>query len=64
MKIVKLLPWSRSWSWHSFPLLATSGGTVTIKDQVLAWKIKKAIEPSVTVGDAIQNAIAKWPESI
>ena len=36
----------------------------TLKDQVLAWKIKKAIGQSATVGDAIQNVIAKWPESM
>lgn len=36
----------------------------TLKDEVLAWKIKKAIEQSITVGDAIQTVIAKWPESL
>jgi hypothetical protein len=45
-------------------IISTHDHVHTLKDQVLAWKIKKAIEPSVTVGDAIQNAIAKWPESI
>lgn len=31
---------------------------------MLAWKIKKAVEKSITVGDANQDAIAKWPGSI
>jgi hypothetical protein len=35
----------------------------TIKDDVLARKIKKAAEQGVTVGGAIQNVIASWPES-
>jgi hypothetical protein len=35
----------------------------TLKDEVLAWKIKKAVEEGGTVGGAIQNVIAKWPES-
>lgn len=38
--------------------------SIPLKDEVLAWKIKKAVEQSITVGDAIQNVIAKWPESI
>jgi hypothetical protein len=45
-------------------IMSTHDHVHTLKDQVLAWRIKKAIEQSVTVGDAIQNAIAKWPESI
>jgi hypothetical protein len=45
-------------------IISTHDHVHTLRDQVLAWKIKKAIEQSVTVGDAIQNALAKWPESI
>jgi hypothetical protein len=36
----------------------------TLKDEVLAWKVKKAVEEGVTVGGAIENVIAKWPEII
>lgn len=36
----------------------------TLKDEMLARKIKEATEQGVTVGGAIQNVIAKWPESI
>jgi hypothetical protein len=45
-------------------IISTHDHVHTLKDRALAWKIKKAIEPSVTVGDAIQNAIAKWQEII
>jgi len=36
----------------------------TLKDEVLAWKIKRAVEQSVTVREAVQNVITQWPESI
>jgi hypothetical protein len=36
----------------------------TLKDEVLAWKLKTAIEQGITVGDAIQIALAKWPEVV
>jgi hypothetical protein len=32
----------------------------TLKDEVLAWKIKKSVEQCNTVGEAIQTVIAKW----
>ncbi len=44
-------------------IISTHDHVHTVKDEVLAWKIKKAVEQSVTVGDAIQMVIAKWPES-
>jgi hypothetical protein len=45
-------------------IMSTHDHVHTLKDEVLAWKIKKAVEQSITVGDAIQTVIAKWPESI
>jgi|SRR6185437_8087019 len=36
----------------------------TLKDEVLAWKLKKALEQGITVGDAIQIALAKWPDLV
>jgi len=45
-------------------IISTHDHVHTLKDQVLAWKVKKGIEQSVTVGAAIHNAIAQWPESI
>ncbi len=36
----------------------------TVKDQVLAWKIKKAVGDSTTVGAAMHSVIAAWPASL
>ena len=45
-------------------IISTHEHVHTLKDELLAWKIKKAVEQSATVGEAIQVVIAKWPESI
>lgn len=45
-------------------IISTQEHVHTLKDAALAWKIKKAVKQSTTVGDAIQIVIAKWPESI
>ena len=42
-------------------IMSTHDHVHTLKDEVLAWKIKRAVEKSITVGDANQDAIAKWP---
>lgn len=34
----------------------------TLKDQILAWKVKDAAKQGITLGGAIQNVVAKWPE--
>jgi hypothetical protein len=45
-------------------IISTHEHVHTLKDEALAWKIKKSVEQGSTVGDAIQIVIAKWPESI
>jgi hypothetical protein len=45
-------------------IISTHDHVHTIKDEVLAWKIKKAVEESGTVGEAIQRVIVKWQESV
>ncbi len=45
-------------------IISTHEHVHPLKDEFLAWKIKKAVEHSITVGDAIQNVIVSWPESI
>ena len=45
-------------------IIATHDHVHTLKDEYLAWKIKKAVEKSITVGDANEDAIAKWPASL
>ncbi|SNS33873.1 hypothetical protein SAMN05421770_101564 [Granulicella rosea] len=36
----------------------------TLKDEILAWKIKKTLEHCETIGEAIPAAVSKWQESI
>ncbi|MEG9430721.1 hypothetical protein [Terriglobus sp. ADX1] len=36
----------------------------TLKDEVLAWKIKKTVEENDTVGQATYAVIARWPKLI
>ena len=45
-------------------IIGTRDHVHTLKDELLAWKIKKAAEQGTTVGGALQMVIAKWPESI
>src|SRR6185437_5021452 len=45
-------------------IIRTHDHVHTLKDELLAWKIKKAAGQGTTVGDAMQIVIAKWPESL
>ena len=45
-------------------IMRTHDHVHTLKDEVLAWKIKKAVEQGGTVGGAIRMVIAQWPESL
>jgi hypothetical protein len=45
-------------------IMETRDHVHTLKDQVLASKIKEAAEDGATVGGAIQSVIAKWPDSV
>ena len=44
-------------------IISTHEHVHTLKDEALAKKIKKSLERSVTVGDAIQAALAEWPKA-
>lgn len=46
-------------------IISTHEHVHTLKDEVLAWKIKKVLDrEGMTVGGAIQTAIAVWPDSL
>ena len=46
-------------------IISTHEHVHTLKDEVLAWRIKKALDrEGMTVGGAIQAAIAVWPDSL
>ena len=45
-------------------IISTHEHVHTVKDEVLAWKIKKAVQESITLRGAMQSAIAVWPLSI
>jgi hypothetical protein len=45
-------------------IMETNEHVHTVKDEVLARRVKDAAEQGVTVGGAIQNVIARWPGSI
>ncbi len=46
-------------------IISTHDHVHTLKDEVLAWKIKTALDrEGMTVGGAIQTAIAVWPGSL
>jgi hypothetical protein len=45
-------------------IISTHEHVHTLKDEVLAWKIRRALDrEGMTVGGAIQTAISIWPES-
>ena len=45
-------------------IIETNEHVHSLKDEVLAWKIKKTVQQCDTLGETIQAVIAKWPESI
>lgn len=45
-------------------IMRTHDHVHTLKDEVLARKIQKAVEQAGTVGGAIRMVISQWPESL
>ena len=45
-------------------IMETRDHVHTLKDEVLARKVKKSVEDSITVGDAMRDSIQKWPENV
>ena len=45
-------------------IMETRNHVHTLKDEVLAWKVKRSVEDSITVGDAMRDSIKMWPEIV
>jgi hypothetical protein len=45
-------------------IMETQEHVHTLKDQVLAWKIKRTVQQSSTVGEAIGQSIAVWQQTL